>query len=190
MKHSFGVNTNLIETNILNLRVVLSLVVSQVGGALKSRLDERRKIILSILQEADKKKEQLRQQLEEARKAIEEAQSTATEIREQSFQVVERENNAAKQKLKEDLKRFQENSQQMIKLERQRTLQVVTQYIADLALKEAETRLLKTLDPRGQVSKKQKELNEMQVQETFRKLKRRSNLILLFNIYNFFFLSW
>jgi hypothetical protein len=69
-------------------------------------------------------------------------------------------------------------------------LQVVTQYIADLALKEAETRLLKTLDPRGQVSKKQKELNEMQVQETFRKLKRRSNLILLFNIYNFFFLSW
>jgi F-type H+-transporting ATPase subunit b len=190
MRNGFGFNTNLIETNVLNLRVVLSLVVSQVGEVLKNRLDDRRKIILSILQEADKKKEQLRQQLEEARKAVEEAQLMAKDIRDQSLQAVEKENYTAEQKLKEDLKRFQENSQQIIKLERQRTLQVVTQYIADLALKEAEDRLLKTLESRGQVSTKQKELNEIHVQETFRKLKRRSNLILLFNIYNFFFLSW
>jgi F-type H+-transporting ATPase subunit b len=190
MRNGFGFNTNLIETNVLNLRVVLSLVVSQVGEVLKNRLDDRRKIILSILQEADKKKEQLRQQLEEARKAIKEAQLMAKDIRDQSLQAVEKENYTAEQKLKEDLKRFQENSQQIIKLERQRTLQVVTQYIADLALKEAEDRLLKTLESRGQVSTKQKELNEIHVQETFRKLKRRSNLILLFNIYNFFFLSW
>jgi F-type H+-transporting ATPase subunit b len=190
MRHGFGFNTNLIETNVLNLRVVLSLVVSQVGEVLKNRLDDRRKIILSILQEADKKKEQLRQQLEEARKAVEEAQLMAKDIRDQSLQAVEKENYTAEQKLKEDLKRFQENSQQIIKLERQRTLQVVTQYIADIALKEAESRLLKTLDPRGQISKKQKELNEIHVQETFRKLKRRSHLIFLFNIYNFFFLSW
>jgi F-type H+-transporting ATPase subunit b len=190
MRHGFGFNTNLIETNVLNLRVVLSLVVSQVGGALKTRLDDRRKIILSILQEADKKKAQLRQQLEEARKAVEEAQLMAKEIREQSFKAVEQENYTAEQKLKEDLKRFQENSQQMIKLERQRTMQVITQYIADLALQEAETRLIKTLKPQGQFSKKQKELNEIHVQDTFRKLKRRMNLSLLFNIYNFSFLSW
>jgi F-type H+-transporting ATPase subunit b len=190
MRHGFGFNTNLIETNVLNLRVVVSIVVSQLGEVLKNRLDDRRKMILSILQEADKKKEQLRQQLEEARKAVEEAQVTAQEIRDQSIQAVQKENYTAEQKLKEDLKRFQENSQQIIKLERQRTLQVITQYIADLALEEAENRLVKTLKPQGQLSKKQKELNEMHVQETFRKLTRRTTLSFLFNSYNFFFLSW
>jgi len=190
MRHGFGFNTNLIETNVLNLRVVLSIVVSQIGEALKTRLDDRRKIILSILQEADKKKEQLQQQLEEARKAVGEAQSTAQNIRDQSIQAVQQENYIAEQKLKEDIRRFQENSSQIIKLERQRTLQVVTQYVADLALKEAENRLIKTLDSKGQFSKKQKELNEIHVQETFRKLKRRSHLIFSFNIHNFSFLSW
>merc|ERR1711998_130733 len=59
MRHGFGFNTNLIETNILNLRVVLSIVISQVGEFLKNRLDDRRKMILSIMQEAEKKKQQL-----------------------------------------------------------------------------------------------------------------------------------
>jgi F-type H+-transporting ATPase subunit b len=190
MRHGFGFNTNIIETNVLNLRVVLSIVVSQLGEVLKTRLDSRRKIILSILQEADKKKEQLQQQLRDAQKAVEEAQVAAQEIRDQSIQAVQKENYTAEQKLKEDLKRFQENSQQMIKLERQRTLQVITQHIADLALQEAENKLIRTIKPQGQFSKKQKELNDIHVQDTFRKLKRRTTLILLFNIYNFSFLSW
>jgi F-type H+-transporting ATPase subunit b len=55
MRHGFGFNTNLIETNVLNLRVVVRIVVKVVGDAVKNILDERRQIILSTLQEADKK---------------------------------------------------------------------------------------------------------------------------------------
>ena len=49
MKYNFGFNTNIIETNVLNLRVVVGIVFTQVGEALKVRLDTRRNIILSIL---------------------------------------------------------------------------------------------------------------------------------------------
>jgi F-type H+-transporting ATPase subunit b len=56
MRHGFGLNTNLFETNVLNLIVVVRIVVTVVGDALRNLLDQRRKVILSTLQEADKKK--------------------------------------------------------------------------------------------------------------------------------------
>jgi F-type H+-transporting ATPase subunit b len=56
MRHGFGFNTNLLETNVLNLRVVVRIVVKVVGESLRELLDQRRQTILSTLQEADKKK--------------------------------------------------------------------------------------------------------------------------------------
>jgi F-type H+-transporting ATPase subunit b len=173
MRYSFGFNTNIIETNVLNLRVVVGIVFTQVGEALKVRLDTRRNIILSILQEADKKKEILDQQVKEARKAIEEAQLLAQDIRDESIQIVKKEELIREQKLREDLKRFQDNKDRIIKLERQRETQYIGQYIRDIALKEAEIRLIKSLNSKDSSSPKHKELNEIHIQETFRKLKKR-----------------
>jgi PII-like signaling protein len=56
MRHGFGFNTNLLETNVLNLSVVVRIVVKVVGDALRELLDQRRKAIVSTLTEADKKK--------------------------------------------------------------------------------------------------------------------------------------
>lgn len=59
MRHGFGFNTNLLETNVLNLRVVVRIVVKVVGDALRELLDQRRKAIVSTLTEADKKKKRI-----------------------------------------------------------------------------------------------------------------------------------
>jgi F-type H+-transporting ATPase subunit b len=99
MRHGFGFNTNLIETNVLNLRVVVRIVVKVVGDAVKNILDERRQIILSTLQEADKKERKIQQQLREAKKALETAQITAQEIRSQSNEAVQQENYTIKKKI-------------------------------------------------------------------------------------------
>jgi len=169
MRNGFGFNTNLIETNILNLRVVVRIVISQVGEFLKIRLNDRRKMILSILQEADTKNAQLQQQLEDARKALDEAQLTVQAIQNQSIQSVEQENLIIQKKLEDELKRFQENSKKLIKLERQRTIESITKYITELALTVAEEKIQKALQSK---EKKKKELNRIHVQETFQKLKR------------------
>jgi F-type H+-transporting ATPase subunit b len=68
MRHGFGLNTILFETNILNLIVVVRIVVTVVGDALRNLLDQRRKVILSTLQEADKKAREAQNRLEEAKK--------------------------------------------------------------------------------------------------------------------------
>jgi F-type H+-transporting ATPase subunit b len=70
MRHGFGFNTNLLETNVLNLRVVVRIVVKVVGESLRELLDQRRQTILSTLQEADKKKYILQQQLDTAKEAV------------------------------------------------------------------------------------------------------------------------
>jgi F-type H+-transporting ATPase subunit b len=186
MRHGFGFNTNLIETNVLNLRVVVRIVVKVVGDAVKNILDERRQIILSTLQEADKKERKIQQQLREAKKALETAQITAQEIRSQSNEAVQQENYTIKKKLDEDLKRFQESSSKTIKLERQQIIEFITQQVAVLAVRNAEYRLSTVLkNGPGPISLKQKELNKIHIQETFNRLKRKlSSKYLLSNIYN------
>jgi len=173
MRHGFGFNTNLLETNVLNLRVVVRIVVKFVGDALRELLDQRRQTILSTLQEADKKKYILQQQLDIAKEAVKIARITAEDIRGQSIQTIDQENYAIEEKLKKDLEILQQSSDQAIKLERQRAMQSITQQVISLALKTAENKLTISLNPKGPSYSKQKELNNLHVKETFRKLKAR-----------------
>jgi len=191
MRHGFGFNTNLLETNVLNLRVVLRVVVKVVGDALRALLDQRRQMILSTLQEADKKKNILQQQLETAKESVKIARITAEEIRTQSIQAVEQENYAIEEKLKKDLELLEQSSNQAIELERQRAIQSVAQQVATLALKNAEDRLTISINPGGPSHLKHKDLNKLHVQETFRKLKvRLFKEDFLSNIYTLLLLLW
>jgi len=167
MRIGFGLNTNLVETNILNLAVVLGIVVTVIGDALKNLLNERRIIILSILQEASKKEDRLEQQLREARKAVEMARSCAREIRAQSLEIVEKERSTRQEKLKIDLQRFKERGEQAIKVEQQRAKQVVAKRVTDLALERAQNSLVQSFGKQGNLYSKQKDLNNILVNETF-----------------------
>jgi len=172
VRQGFGFNTDLFETNILNLRVVLGIVVTFVGDALSNLLDQRQKTILSTLQEVDKKAKEVQQRLEDAREAVETARSRAQEIRNQSTQTIEQENVIIQQILKDDLMRLQERGGQRIQLERQRIIQFIAQQVANMTLKIAEGSLLIGFSSQGSAISKQKELNDMHVRETFRRLKR------------------
>ena len=166
IRQGFGFKTDLFETNVLNLAVVVGIVVTFVGDALRTLLDQRRKIILSTLQEVDQKAKEVQQRLKEAQESVETARLRAQEIRNQAIQTVEQENTIIQQILKEDLLRLQERGRQRIKLEQQRIIQFVSQQVADITLGAAEKSLL--LISQG----KQKELNDIHVRETFRQLKR------------------
>ena len=172
IRQGFGLKTDLFETNILNLTVVLGIVVTFVGDALRNLLDQRRQIILSTLQEVDQKAKEVQQRLKEAQESVETARLRAQEIRSQAVQTVEQENVIIQKILKEDLLRLQERSRQRIQLERQRMIQLVAQQVANMTLKMAEGSLLMSFSSQGSAISKQKELNDIHVRETFRQLKR------------------
>jgi F-type H+-transporting ATPase subunit b len=166
LRQGFGLNTNLLETNVLNLAVVVGVVVKVVGDSLRSLLDQRRRTILSTLQEADLKAKEAKQRLEAAQRTLEEARSRVQEIRIQTVQAIEREKSAAQKQLEGDLRRLREGRDQAIQLERQRATQFISYQISTLALNSAEDILWNTLNSKSTSSVKQKELNEMYVRET------------------------
>jgi F-type H+-transporting ATPase subunit b len=166
LRQGFGLNTNLLETNVLNLAVVVGVVVKVVGDSLRSLLDQRRRTILSTLQEADLKAKEAKQRLEAAQRTLEEARSRVQEIRIQTVQAIEREKSAAQKQLEGDLRRLREGRDQAIQLERQRATQFISYQISTLSLNSAEDILWNTLNSKSTSSAKQKELNEMYVRET------------------------
>ena len=167
LRQGFGLNTNLFETNILNLTVVIGVVVKVVGDSLRSLLDQRRKTILSTLQEADLKAKEAKQRLEAAQRTLEEARLRVQEIRIQTTQAVEREKSIAQKQLEKDLQRLRERKDQRVQLERQRATQSISHQISTLALSSAENVLLTALGSQNTSNSKQKELNEVHVRETF-----------------------
>lgn len=171
IRQGFGFNTDLFETNVLNLAVVLGIVVTFVGDALTTLLDQRRKIILATIQEADQKAAKVQQQLEEARKSVEASRVRAQELRIQTNRIIEQEKISIQKQLEEDLRRLRETRDQRIRLERQRIIQSTAQKITDMALIIVENNLRATFSSQGTGRLKQKELNDIHVQKTLHRLK-------------------
>jgi F-type H+-transporting ATPase subunit b len=175
MRQGFGFNTNLFETNILNLTVVVGIVVTIVGDAVRSSLDQRRQTILARLQEADQKAREAETRLNEAQKAVETSRLRAKEICIQAVQIAEQESSIMKNQIKEDMKRLQERGRQAIQLERQKAIQSIAQKVATSALTRAENTLLSSFSPmktNNRSVSKQKELNEVHTHKTLAQLKR------------------
>jgi F-type H+-transporting ATPase subunit b len=176
LRQGFGLNTNLLETNVLNLAVVVGVVIKVVGDSLRSLLDQRRRTILSTLQEADLKAREAKQRLEAAQRTLEEARSRVQEIRIQTIQAVEREKSVAQNQLERDLNRLRERRDQTIQLERNRATQLISYQVFSLALNSAENILMNVLGSQNTSNSKQKELNEMHVRKTFCQLLIYNNL--------------
>jgi len=81
--HGFGINTDIFETNILNLAVVIGVVVTFVGGNLTAILDERKNTIVNNLQEATQRALEAEEKLNQARTQLEAAKTKAQEIRQE-----------------------------------------------------------------------------------------------------------
>src|ERR1700734_3053096 len=90
-KEGFGFNGNILETNILNLSVVLGIVVSFGGDALKALLENRRQTVLSTLEQANQRAKEAKHRLEEATTQLELAEKKSKEIRQQGVLAAERE---------------------------------------------------------------------------------------------------
>lgn len=91
MGHGFGINTNILDTNVLNLAVVLAIVISVVGDALRDLLARRRKTISANLTAADDKSRAMAERYDQAREYLDQARRTASEIRNQAYDAAERE---------------------------------------------------------------------------------------------------
>ena len=87
----FGFNGNILETNIINLSVGITIVVSFGGDALRSLRDTRRESIVMTLQQADQRAKEAEQKLADAKNRLQLAKRRGEEIRHQGKESAERE---------------------------------------------------------------------------------------------------
>ena len=139
----FGFNGNILETNILNLGVVLGIVVSLGGDTLRSLLSSRQEGISKNLQQAEERAQEAKQRVLEAKSQLEKAQNKAFEINEQGKATVDKEKKDSVNRKKEELSRLTEKKEQILHVEEQKAVSQVYNQLVKRVMDEAKNKLLK-----------------------------------------------
>lgn len=144
---SFGFNFNIFETNLINLSVVIGVVVSFVGNALRSLLENRKQTIVNNLEEADNKAKEAQEKLTKAKTRLEAAKSKALEIKDQGAITAEQEKKQCISQTEQDALRLEQVKQETIKFQQQKAISQVSQQVIAIALTKVREKLSNQLNP-------------------------------------------
>lgn len=141
MRYNLSLNFNLLETNLVNLFVVVTIVITVVSENLNSALDQRRQKILIILQRIDKEIAISRENLIAAERLLEQANLLCTKIETQSTQILNNENEIIQKQLQEEIGELLKTSQQRRQFESRTKVKSVSQQILRQRLVRVKTTL-------------------------------------------------
>lgn len=144
---SFGFNGNILETNILNLGVVLGVVVSLGGDALRSLLENRKQTISKNLEQAEKRAREAKEKLAKAEEQLKSAQQKANDIKNQGKISADKERQDSSKRKKEELFRLTEKKEETLRVEEQKAVSQVYRQLVNKVMDKVKERLNSSLDP-------------------------------------------
>ena len=141
----FGINTDIFDTNIINLAVLWAIILYAGSDFLTSTLSDRQQKIVTALQEAEEQLSYSKARLAEAEKQVAQTETSITEIKAEA--------EAAAQTLKESILQEGKKDIESIALKGKSNIAVleanvraqIQQTIADLALKRVVSKLKQNL---------------------------------------------
>ena len=142
----FGINTNIFETNIINLAAVVGIVVSFVGNNLTALLEDRKKTIVNNLQEASQRAAEAQERLNVAKNQLELAKKKAIEIREEGVLRATQESNNCVSQHEERLSKLEEFKQETVQFYQQKAFKQAYMYVISKIMSRVKERLNKGLD--------------------------------------------
>lgn len=142
----FGFNGNILETNIINLAVVVGIVVTFVGDALRSLLENRRQSIVNALQQAEQRAQEAQAKLATAQAQVDLAKEKAEAIRQQGRLAADQERASYAAQTKVDTERLQSGKEENLLLQQQKAVAQVSQKVIALALAKVRDKLTRGLD--------------------------------------------
>lgn len=142
----FGINTNLLETNVLNLAVVIGVLVVFGGDVLTSILKNRQELIVKSLNDAEERFQEATAKLEAAKAQLEVAKTKAEEIRAQGLVTAKQGSENLLARAEEDIKRLEDTKQTSLRFEEEKAIEEVCSRVRELALESALQKVKKRLD--------------------------------------------
>lgn len=155
----FGINTNLLETNVINLAVVIGVVVYFGGDVLRSILKNRQESILKSINDAEVRFQEATQKLASAKEQLEIAKTKAAEIRAQGKVSAEQGAKTLLERAEEDIKRLEETKQATIRVEEEKAVYAVCEQMSRLALSKAVTKVKTRLAKDSSLQRRLLDLN-------------------------------
>ena len=149
---SFGFNGNILETNILNLGVVLGVVVSLGGDALRSLLQNRKQTISKNLEQAEKRAREAKERLVQAQSQLKTAQQKASDIQKQGKITADKERQDSSRRKKEEIFRLEEKKEETLRVEEQKAVSQVYRQLVNRVMDKVKSRLNSQLDPASHAS--------------------------------------
>jgi len=138
---SFGFNFDIIETNIINLAVVIAVVLYLGSDVLTSILQERKQRILSTIQSADERYLEAQQKLEQAKQKVQAAKTKAVEIRQQGNTAAAQATKTLFARTEEEIRRLDDTKQATLRFEEEKALSQVRDQVIQLSVERAFSQL-------------------------------------------------
>nr|YP_004222632.1 ATP synthase CF0 subunit I [Anthriscus cerefolium]ADD13624.1 ATP synthase CF0 subunit I [Anthriscus cerefolium]UVF37346.1 CF0 subunit I [Anthriscus cerefolium] len=134
---SFGFNTDILATNLINLSVVLGVLVFFGKGVLSDLLDNRKQRILNTIRNSEELRGGAIEQLEKARTRLRKVEMEADQFRVNGYSEIERERLNFINSTSKTLKQLENYKNETINFEQQRAINQVRQRVFQQALQGA-----------------------------------------------------
>nr|YP_010118441.1 ATP synthase CF0 subunit I [Ainsliaea latifolia]QQY86377.1 ATP synthase CF0 subunit I [Ainsliaea latifolia]WVH37239.1 CF0 subunit I [Ainsliaea henryi] len=134
---SFGFNTDILATNLINLSVVLGVLIFFGKGVLSDLLDNRKQRILNTIRNSEELREGAIQQLEKARARLRKVEIEADQFRVNGYSEIEREKLNLIDSTYKTLEQLENYKNETIHFEQQKASNQVRQRVFQQALQGA-----------------------------------------------------
>nr|YP_009577348.1 CF0 subunit I [Nymphoides hydrophylla]YP_010312262.1 AtpF [Nymphoides peltata]AZA06765.1 CF0 subunit I [Nymphoides indica]AZA06936.1 CF0 subunit I [Nymphoides hydrophylla]ULF03097.1 AtpF [Nymphoides peltata] len=134
---SFGFNTDILATNLINLSVVLGVLIFFGKGVLSDLLDNRKQRILNTIRNSEELRERAIEQLEKAQARLRKVEIEADQFRVNGYSEIEREKLNLIDSTYKTLEQLENYKNETIHFEQQRASNQVRQRVFQQALEGA-----------------------------------------------------
>nr|YP_009543787.1 ATP synthase CF0 subunit I [Ismelia carinata]YP_010179724.1 ATP synthase CF0 subunit I [Glebionis coronaria]AZB80297.1 ATP synthase CF0 subunit I [Ismelia carinata]QUX32027.1 ATP synthase CF0 subunit I [Glebionis coronaria] len=134
---SFGFNTDILATNLINLSVVLGVLIFFGKGVLSDLLDNRKQRILNTIKNSEELRERAIEQLEKARTRLRKVEIDADQFRVNGYSEIEREKLNLIDSTYKTLEQLENYKNETINFEQQKASNQVRQRVFQQALQGA-----------------------------------------------------
>jgi F-type H+-transporting ATPase subunit b len=132
---SVGLNTDIFETNVINISLLLGGIIYLGSNALSASLTERQQKILGAIQEAEERLQQAVARLAESEKQLEQAQLVIASIKTEAEKTAIQVKNAILNDGKIEIERLTSTAKSQVTTIEARVRKQISDYVVALALK-------------------------------------------------------
>nr|YP_010238501.1 CF0 subunit I [Gaultheria fragrantissima]YP_010691788.1 CF0 subunit I [Gaultheria semi-infera]YP_010692144.1 CF0 subunit I [Gaultheria hookeri]UOU83036.1 CF0 subunit I [Gaultheria nummularioides]QTE20557.1 CF0 subunit I [Gaultheria fragrantissima]UOU81516.1 CF0 subunit I [Gaultheria fragrantissima]UOU81605.1 CF0 subunit I [Gaultheria fragrantissima]UOU81695.1 CF0 subunit I [Gaultheria fragrantissima] len=134
---SFGFNTDILATNLINLSVVLGGLIFFGKGVLNDLLDNRKQRILNTIRNSEELRGGVIEQLEKARTRLRKVEMEADQYRVNGYSEIEQKILSLRTSASTTLEQLENNKNETIHFEQQRAINKIRQRVFQQALQGA-----------------------------------------------------